>query len=194
MSDELTMQEGAFQDGTPQEGENPSGAPGAPAEDILQGLAPRVSKKTAPARIIEYTEGHRLALPLHTTLEIVEDPEIVPVPGAAPHAIGILLWQDNWIAVVDLARLLLPQEVIAGEDKPKYVLVLAYQRVPGQPLEYCAVVLPVLPATTFVDNDMFCDLPEDSPIWPQISLSCFSYQDQPTPIVDTGRLFGRSYE
>ena len=192
MSDELTIQEGALQDGALQEGGAGSAVP--TPEELLQSAASRMGKKTAPARILEYTEGHRLALPLHTTLEIVEDPEIVPVPGAAPHAIGLLSWQDNWIAVIDLARLLQPQEMIAGEDKPKYVLVLAYQRVAGEPLEYCAVVLPVLPATTFVDNDMYCDLPEDSPLWPQISLSCFSYQDQPTPIVDTGRLFCRSYE
>ena len=149
--------------------------------------------KMAPARIVEFVSGHHLALPLHTTLEILENPDIFPVPGAAPHARGLLLWQDNWIPVIDLARLLLPQTAPVAEA-PKYVLVLAFQRVPGQPLEYGALVLPVLPETVFVDDGMACKLPNDSPLWPEISLSCFSYRGKPIPIVDTGRLLGRSYE
>lgn len=150
-------------------------------------------KKAAPARIVEFARDHYLALPLHTTLEIVENPDILPVPGAAPHARGLLLWQENWIPVIDLARLLLPQ-IAPTAGTSKYILVLAFQRVPGQPLEYGALVLPVLPETVFVDDSMACKLPDDSPFWPEISLSCFSYRGEAIPIVDTGRLFGRSYE
>lgn len=155
---------------------------------------PRIVGKTAPARLVEFLAGHRLALPLHTTLEIVEDPEIFPIPGAAPHAVGLLPWQEGWIPVVDLGRLLLQQDTPLEEGKARYVLALAYQRVAGEPLEYCAVLLPRLPETTFVSDEMVCKLPDDSPLWPQVSLSCFTYKGEPTPIVDTGRLFGRSYE
>lgn len=168
-------------------------------QEMASTLAPEESRygtehrKTAPARIVAFASGHHLALPLHTTLEIVENPDIFPVPGAAPHALGLLLWQDKWIPVIDLARLLLPQSAPAAEP-PKYILVLAFQRVPGQPLEYGALVLPALPETVFVDDSMACELPNDSPLWPAISLSCFSYRDEAIPIVDTGRLLGRSYE
>lgn len=165
--------------------------------DFEQGLPQeQEQKKQAPARILEYASGRRIALPLHTTLEIVEDPEIVPVPGSAPHALGLLYWQERWVAVIDLGRLMQDSDADAapaGLEKPKYVLVLAYQRAPGLALEYGAVTLPVLPETIFIDNDAICSLPEDSPYWPQISLSCFTYKDGATPIVDTGRLFGRSY-
>lgn len=156
--------------------------------------APKTSGRTAPARILEFAPGHRLALPLHTTLEIVEEPEIFPIPGSAPYGLGILPWQEGWIPVVDLARLLLRQDTPLEDGKIRYVLALAYQRVAGEPLEYCAVLLPNLPETAFVSDDMACKLPDDSPIWPQVSLSCFTYKGEPTPIVDTGRLFGRSYE
>lgn len=154
----------------------------------------KIVGKTAPARILEFATGHRLALPIHTTLEIVEDPEIFPVPGAAPHGMGILPWQESWIPVIDLGRLLLQQDTPLEEGKVKYVLTLAYQRVAGEPLEYCAVLLPRLPETVFVSDEMACKLPDDSPLWPRVSLSCFTYKGEPTPIVDTARLFGRSYE
>ena len=152
-----------------------------------------MGKRTAPARILEYAPGRYLALPIHTTLEIVEDPEILPVPGIASYGVGLLKWQESWIPVVDLARLLHGTPT-PDADKPKYVLSLAYQRIAGEALEYAAVVLPSLPETAFVDNDLFCDLPDDSPHWPSISLSCFTYKEKAAPIVDTGRLFGRSYE
>ena len=153
-------------------------------------------QKQAPARVLEYAPGQRIALPLHTTLEIVEDPEIFPVPGAARHSLGLLFWQERWLAVVDLGCLLQGTDAVtppAGAEKSRYVLVLAFQRAPGQALEYAAVVSPVLPETIFIGDEASCTLPEDNPIWPQISLSCFTYKDAATPIVDTGRLFGRSY-
>lgn len=157
-------------------------------------LGPGQAKaKVAPARLVEYAPGKRLALPIHTTLEIVEQPEFFHVPGIAPHGLGLLNWQDNWIAAIDLARLL-EGTPTPDADKPKYALVLAFQRTPGEPLEYAAAALSRLPETIFVSDDFFCDLPADSPIWPQISLSCFSHQGAAIPIVDTGRLLGRSYE
>ena len=164
--------------------------------ELLDGglLGPaRTDTKVAPARLLEYAPGKRLALPIHTTLEIVEDPEFYPVPGIAAHGLGLLNWQENWIAAVDLA-MLLDGTPTPGADRPKYVLVLAFQRVPGTPLEYAAVALPELPETVFVSDEFFCDLPTDNPLWPEISLSCFSHLGAAVPIVDTGKLFGRSYE
>ncbi len=169
----------------------------APLADRLFEPADRPKReRQAPARILEYAQDCRIALPIHTTLEIVEEIEIVPVPGAASHAVGLLLWQEQWLPVVDLGRLLQEPGLAAASvvtEKPRYLLVLAYQRVPGQALEYGAIVLPLLPETIFIGDDAACPLPDDNPLWPLISLSCFTYKDAPTPIVDTGRLFGRSY-
>ena len=170
------------------------------SERILTGLlnqsaefGANFGKRTAPARILEYAPDRYLALPIHTTLEIVETPEILPIPGIAAYGVGLFEWQGKWIPVVDLSHLLHGTPT-PDADKPKYALSLAYQCVPGEPLEYAAVILPSLPETTFVDDWLFCDLPDDSPLWPSISLSCFTYREKATPIVDTGRLFGRSYE
>ena len=123
----------------------------------------------------------------------MEDPEIFPVPRSAPHGIGLFYWQERWLPVIDLGHLFQQADLSVAIEKLRYVLVIAYQRVPGQALEYGAIVLPLLPETIFIGDDASCALPEDSPLWPEISLSCFTYKDAATPIVDTGRLFGRSY-
>ena len=101
-------------------------------------------EKVAPARILEYAMGRHIALPTHTTLEIVENPEIFPVPETAPHGLGLFNWQDNWIAVIDLARLLGQPELsaVSADAAPRYVLVVAFQRRPGLALEYGGIVLP----------------------------------------------------
>lgn len=160
------------------------------ADHLFDPPESRKRERQAPARILEYAPDRRFALPIHTTLEILEEFDIVPVPGAAPHGLGLLLWQERWIPVLDPAVLLGAAE---HADTPAYLLVVACQRAPRQPLEYGALALSRLPETVFVGNDSACELPEDSPLWPRISLSCFRHRDTPTPIVDTGRLFGTSH-
>ena len=162
-------------------------------ESVSAPSGKQVEQRLAPARILEYAQNRRIALPIHTTLEIVEDPEIFPVPRSAPHGIGLFYWQERWLPVIDLGHLFQQADLSVAIEKLRSVLVIAYQRVPGQALEYGAIVLPLLPETIFIGDDASCALPEDSPLWPEISLSCFTYKDAATPIVDTGRLFGRSY-
>ena len=61
------------------------------ANELLDGglLGPAHSDtKVAPARLLEYAPGKRFALPIHTTLEIVEDPEFFHVPGVAQHGLS----------------------------------------------------------------------------------------------------------
>src|SRR5438067_7947493 len=60
----------------------------------------------APARLLEFDWKRYVALPIHTTLEIVERPEIVPVPGAPYYGLGMLRWQGRFLAVLNLCALL----------------------------------------------------------------------------------------
>lgn len=172
----------------------------SPAYNLDQGSILSEEKEQlyrAPARLLEYAPDRYIALPTHTTLEIVEDPEIYPVPGAALYGLGLLYWQEHWLAVVDLARMFLQNglpDVSIATEKPRYVLVLAYQRMPGYALEYGAITLPVLPETIFIGDDAACDLPTDSPIWATVSLSCFTYAGHTIPVLNTAQIFGRSHQ
>jgi chemotaxis signal transduction protein len=141
----------------------------------------------ATARIVQDRGGVRFALPAHTTLEIIDRPAAVRVPGAPAHALGLLAWQDKRIALIDVAVRLGATSMRA--EPPRYALVLAYQREPDAPIEHGAIALDTLPDTTSIDDDAACAVPE-SDAWRAIAISCFETGGLPVPIVDTAALFG----
>ena len=143
----------------------------------------------APARLLEFDRNRHVALAVHATIEIVERPEIVGVPGAAYYMLGMMRWQDRHIAVLDLCTLL-NAHLKDGAPRMRHALVVAYQTAARKPIEYAAIATIGLPQTVQVSDDAKCDLPTDGDLWPLISLSCFLHHDQRVPIVDTGRLFG----
>ena len=59
----------------------------------------------AVARVIEYAPGRLAGLPPHTTLEIIENPQAIPVPGAAYYGWGLLTWQGRRLPMIDLEAL-----------------------------------------------------------------------------------------
>ena len=142
----------------------------------------------ALARLAPCGDGW-IAFPPHTTLEIVDHPQPVAVPGAAPHALGLMEWQGRRIALIDAAALLgfAPPRTSA----PRYGLVLALQTHDGAAIEHGAIALDALPETITVTDDDTCTLPADA-AWRRVSLACIAHQGRPVPIVDTAALFAAS--
>lgn len=143
----------------------------------------------APARLVEYAQGRRVALPVHTTYALVEKPAFVEVPGGARYAYGLLTWQEDRLPLLDLDTLLHPDQRARPLAAPNYALVLAYQREPKGPLAYGTIALATLPQTIEIGDEAQCELPGDSRLWPLLALSCFLHEGQAVPILDTGRLF-----
>lgn len=148
------------------------------------------SGSQAPARLIEYAPGRHAALPPHTTLELIERPAFVAVPGAAAHAYGLLAWQGRWLPSVDIEALVEMPSGAQPRLAPCYALVLAYQRFPRWPVEHGAIGLAALPKTVMVSNAAQCELPTDSSQWLRFALSCFRHGGRAVPILDTAKLFG----
>lgn len=144
----------------------------------------------ALARLIEYAPGRRVALPPHTTIELLENPAVLPVPGAAYYACGLLAWQGRLLPLLDLQALLRAHLGANRTAAPRYALVLAYQRGPRQPVEHGAISLAVLPQTVAVGDEASCELPADSDLWQLLALSCFQHEGDAVPILDTAKLFG----
>ncbi len=142
------------------------------------------------ARLIEFARGRMVALPPHTTLEIVEHPQAVTVPGAAYYGYGLMTWQGQRVPMIDLDAMLRAYPQAQRTRTPRYALVVAYQRAPGLPVEHGAIGLAELPQNVMVRDADCCELPTDSDMWTHIALSCFQLDGQPVPIVDTARLFG----
>lgn len=144
----------------------------------------------AVARLLEYARGRCLALPAHTTLEILERPAILAVPGAAYYAYGMMAWQGIHLPVLDVETLLRACPGVQPRAAPRYALVVAFQRAPHGPVEHGALGLSMLPRTVAVSDKAQCELPTDSDLWPLLALSCFHHKGQAVPILDTTQLFG----
>ena len=163
-----------------------AGEPGEAALAIITCEAPGAR---ASARLLEYCHGSCIALPVHTTLELLENPVYLAVPGAAYYAYGLMSWQGRQIPLIDFDALQRAHQSPHRSAAPRYALVVAYQSVPYQPLEYGAISLSGLPQTVDVQDSDWCELPTDSDIWPWLSISCFRHAGSAVPVVDTARLF-----
>lgn len=157
-------------------------APQAPSQGAAE--EPR-----APARLLEYKRGCFVAFPAHATIGLVDNPKVAAVPGAPYYCLGLMSWQGRELPLLDLNTLL---RAYPDADPPPagHVLVLAYQSAPREPLQYGAVCAPWLVRMVEVADSQQCDLPEDSDLWPWISLACFDHEGRAVPILDTSRLFG----
>ena len=95
----------------------------------------------AAARLLEYQHGAFVAFAAHTTLELIERPPLVEVPGVPYYCRGLVQWQGRRLPLLDLRTLLraYPDEY---PQALTHVLVLAYQRAPRAQLEYGALCAP----------------------------------------------------
>lgn len=160
-------------------------------DDAGQMPAADAGQLRAPARLLEYRPGRFVAFAPHTTVALVDDPAVVPVPGAPYYCIGLMPWQDRQVPLLDLNVLL--RAYPTGEAAPVgHVLVLAYQCAPNRPLDYGAVCARSLVQLVEVSDEQACELPNDSDLWPWIAMSCFEHQGRPVPVIDTARLFGEA--
>jgi hypothetical protein len=146
----------------------------------------------AQARLLEYKQGSYVAFAPHVTVGLVHQPQLISVPGAPNYALGLIPWDGRYIPLIDLASLLhtFPQGKIPAVD---HVLVLAFQRAPGEPLEHGAVCAPYLVKTVEVTDSRQRALPDDSHLWPLTAISCFEFQGAAVPVLDTALVFGQTY-
>lgn len=140
------------------------------------------------ARLLEVAPGQRIALPPHTTLDLVEHPKALPVPGGPRHAHGLLMWRDQRIPMLDVDALVRGAQ--ASREPVRYALVVAYQPRAGAALRHGAIALCALPLAVQVNDAQRCGLPAGSPLWRHLALACFRLEEAAVPVVDTGRLFG----
>ena len=143
----------------------------------------------APARLLQYKPDGCVALPVHTTIELLDGPLMIDVPGATGYCNRLVRWRGQWLALLDLDTLLHACTGAGRAGAPRYALVVAWQHAPGWPVEHGAIGLATLPQTVGVGDQAGCELPADSALWPLLALSCFRHEGHEVPILDTARLF-----
>lgn len=152
----------------------------------------RAAEVRAPARLLEYKRGSHVAFAPHVTVGLVDQPKLVTVPGAPYYGLGLIAWGGAHIPLLDLESLL--RAFPKGKTQViGHVLVLAFQRAPGRPLEHGAVCAPHLVRTVEVADSQHCALPADSDLWPHTAIACFQFEGAAVPVLDTALLFGQAY-
>jgi chemotaxis signal transduction protein len=142
------------------------------------------STATRPARILTTRSGARFALAAGATLEIIEQPQALPVPGGAAGAIGLLPWRDGRIALID------PDGVL-GAPCPaapaRYALVVAFQSADGG-VEHGALALDQLPQLVMVSDSQACAAP---PRWAHMALACFAVGEEAIAVLPVDHFWRR---
>jgi chemotaxis signal transduction protein len=140
------------------------------------------------AWLVEIGGGTRVALGGQRVLEYLLSPPVHTLPRMPAHCCGVLVWREQLIPFLDLARIL-PRTSRAAEPGTFRAVVLAYQESPGLPLRYGALAVCSAPVETWVSDKMACALPENLPELSQFASSCFAHQQELIPVLDTKRLF-----
>jgi len=148
---------------------------------------PGTRQPGALARILEVARGRRIALAPHTTLDLVEHPVAVRVPGAAAHVHGLLSWHGKRIPYIDVDALL--RGAPAARTPARYALVVAFQPAPGAAIEQGAIALLALPESIQISDSQGCKLPADRLVEASLALACFDLNGEPVAIFDTAQLF-----
>ncbi|MBE9515997.1 MAG: chemotaxis protein CheW [Proteobacteria bacterium] len=113
--------------------------------------------------------------------------EIMPVPMTPKFAAGVIVWRDQIIPVIDLARVLDSTSESLGDIAG--VMVLAYQVAPGEPIRHGAVILRAAPSNMIVSADMACEMPATPTAWRSLAAACIKNNGQAVPILNAKHVF-----
>ena len=132
----------------------------------------------------------RLAVGAPCVVEYLLSPPTHLLPRMPAHCLGVLVWQERLIPILDLAPVF-SERPIPRERSAARAVVLAYQESPGKPLSYGAVVVRSAPVEVWASDHMARSLPEHSALR-KLSRSCFAHGEELIPVLDTKRLFATS--
>jgi chemotaxis signal transduction protein len=129
----------------------------------------------------------RLAVGPRCMVEYLLAPPFHALPRLPAHCLGVLVWQERLIPILDLGPVL-SERPRTRERAAARAVVLAYQELPGQPLRYGALVVRSAPVEVWASDDMARPLPEHI-VLKDLSRSCFAYREELIPVLDTKMLF-----
>src|SRR5438105_1713970 len=103
----------------------------------------------APVRawILPLERDTAVAFPLHQCVALAPVGEVVHVPGTSPSCVGMVIWQERWIPLIDLRQ--------ATRTAASHMLVLRYADEGGAPA-LGAVLAPALASMEPVHDEQWC--------------------------------------
>lgn len=161
------------------------------AEDLPLAEAPAEHQTSVQACLLAYAPNAFIALPVHASVELVEQPRVVPVPGMPHFCQGLVAWQGRQLPLIDFQAYLRAPGDARATPMYGHVLVVAYQTARGRPIEYGALCAPYLVRMIEVADNQQCPLPAGEECWTSIAISCLMNQGQAIPVLDPARIFNR---
>ena len=98
-------------------------------------------------------------------------------------------WGGGTIPVFDAGKFSRGIEKISDTV---YYGVVRYRPAPSSPQQFGALKMAAIPQRVAVDDQMACDLPESHHHWRPFSVSCFTLDGRPVPVLDLARLFSQT--
>ncbi|MCK5640170.1 MAG: hypothetical protein KAJ19_05215 [Gammaproteobacteria bacterium] len=151
-----------------------------------------MSEEYSTAWLVDVCDGLLIAVAECEMMAFETPPSIRTVPLAAPLCSQVVFWGDRIVPLVMLGTM-------RGEPTDSTisaVVILAYQSEPKVPLRYVALAVKSDPVKIMVSDKQTCDFPDnlaEDDIWGPLSLSVFSRNGQPVPILNVALLCSRVY-
>lgn len=138
------------------------------------------------AWLFECSDSLSIAVAEHEMAEYLQASVSFSIPGAPVYCANVLLWQNNFIPILDIAVLLGEQ----SDSKNKLLCVVVFQSAEGQPLQRVAICVNKPPEKILVNDEQACEFPEavDESVLLPVSLSCFEHIERPVIILDIAKL------
>lgn len=110
---------------------------------------------------------------------------ITNIPLTFEYSPGVMLWNKQFIPLIDLALFIAPKKEIV--EPIKGVIVIVYQDKEGDPLKYAGLILRASPKVITVSSEMGTAL---LPQFESVSDACFIDNDLQIPVLRLEQVFG----
>ena len=138
------------------------------------------------AWLLDAGQAQRIAVGEQELVEVLQDAPVRYVPVKREGFRNALVWRSRVIPALDLGGF----GAEPGEIARRKAAVLAFQRGPGEPVQYGALLLREYPVSIRVDDSMAkFPILEEIPFANWI-VACFQWQEHPVWVVDPARVFG----
>jgi chemotaxis signal transduction protein len=122
--------------------------------------------------------GAPLALAQCQVIEVVEEPETYTVPLGPQWCRGLLHWRGQLIPFA-----------YGGNPEVRFVVVVAYQPAPKQPLQFAAFSVASMPQQFDVPADADCEPPSTEALRMDQLRACFEHEGKRWVVPDLEHMF-----
>jgi chemotaxis signal transduction protein len=140
----------------------------------------------ATAWILKLTEELRVAVAEQQMLHLVDNPVLEDTADATPYCRGLLHWQGEKLAVIDLAALLNHRSALG---KTKLIGIFAYSDPSMTIPRFVALAIDNIPSRKLINDNQACALPHELYDWSAYSIACFSDEGYAVPVLNLDAIF-----